>query len=67
MATFSKRHYEAVARSIKEYRNDSIFGEDRKKALMIIDGMQYKLMCLFTADNPRFNAERFNKACGGEL
>lgn len=63
MAMFSKRHYEVVARAIKESKAAWNGDEDEEAALCAINGLQYKILCIFNSDNPRFDAERFNKAC----
>lgn len=61
MATFSKRHYEAIA--------DKFFVVKMRvqRPSWALTSLQEELTKLFTTDNPRFDAERFNKACGGEL
>lgn len=53
MAMFSKRHYEVVA---------NVLSVSKDERLTIL-GLQALLTRMFTADNPRFDAERFNKAC----
>lgn len=49
---FTKRHFEAIAKLIKQSDADSktVIAQDMAK--------------LFKEDNPRFNTDRFYKACG---
>ena len=51
---FSKRHYEVIAKEIRE-KNP----RDKKSFIDL-------LVNLFQGDNERFNKERFLKACEGE-
>lgn len=63
MANFSKRHYEQVAAVIQYRRHlyeDCISAPRARDAVKEIQG---DLCKLFAQDNPRFDAERFNKAC----
>ena len=61
MAMFSKRHYEVVARLIAQAFKD--FDNDALHSNSALVAMKKRCMDIFTADNPRFDAERFNKAC----
>lgn len=69
---FTQRHFELVARTIK-LRADTwlcdIAGDDPK----VTQASRELLVCLardfadaFKADNPRFDRDRFMKACGLE-
>lgn len=61
MAMFSKRHYEVIAGVIRverDYRRE----RDILKGGAVL-AVQKELARIFTADNPRFDADRFNKAC----
>lgn len=72
MANFSKRHYEQIAGIIAALREndngpkpESTFGQGmREGAKNRMEVMQGALVRIFARDNPRFDAERFNKACG---
>lgn len=64
MAMFSKRHYEVVAKAIRDVQTST--GNDIRNhdhTAVVLDTLRYKLVCIFHSDNPRFDAERFNKAC----
>lgn len=71
MAMFSKRHYEALARVLSERQQVQVTTEAAYPDLwnmirnrrMELDCVRDALVSIFTADNPRFDAERFNKAC----
>ena len=62
MSKFTKKHYEAFAAEIREYR--------------CLEKTQFTKMCaceivslccrLFLSDNPRFSCDRFEKACFDE-
>jgi len=49
-AAFSKQHYNAVAKILKESRN--------------VRDVVYKLADMFESDNPKFDKENYIKACG---
>ena len=51
---FEKRHYEAIAKLLKERG----YGKNR--------ALQMALADLFASDNPRFDEIRFYEACGAE-
>lgn len=48
--TFQKRHYEIIAKAARTSEGDWI-------------GLMAELTAIFKADNPRFDEERFRKAC----
>jgi hypothetical protein len=58
MATFSRRHYEAIAEAIAKAPILLTFREGKQKTAIVM-----MLAGLFERDNPRFDAERFYKAC----
>lgn len=72
MAMFSKRHYEALARLIRQtdkHLRPSSANPDVAMWDHCMDSLKESMVSEFKADNPRFDAERFNKACepkGGE-
>lgn len=70
--SFTRKHYIEVARVIHDRSISGLANLDAKEsegyrhALLHVQG---DLARMFAADNPRFDAERFNKACepkGGE-
>jgi hypothetical protein len=70
MATFSKRHYEAIAKAMREAhvaRDDEIEAgwlRDAGEANIVLCDTIEILADMFGADNPRFDRGRFVKACG---
>lgn len=54
--SFTRRHYEETARIIAETKDKFSTGN----ALLFA---QSRLSAMFAADNPRFDAEKFAKAC----
>ena len=67
--SFTRRHYEEVARIIRTNRDRSIVIKDRLDAEYhrgidtAVGNMQMALRQMFAADNPRFDAVRFDMAC----
>lgn len=57
--SFSKRHYEEVARIIREERAAWPHHDAQRMA----QRFQHSLRQMFAADNPRFDATRFDMAC----
>ena len=70
MAAFSKRHYEAIAASIRHiadvYRFDPEDGTLADGARYAHHAQAHGLADTFATDNPNFNRARFLKACGVE-
>lgn len=62
---FTARHYNEVARIIKnareDMRDDAI--EDAALARGVVGNIQADLRRMFAADNPRFDGTRFDMAC----
>lgn len=56
---FTRRHYEAIAKCIRERKEKHISRDE----IPGIQAIQWELECLFENDNPNFNRERFIKAC----
>jgi hypothetical protein len=56
--SFTRKHYEECARIIKHARED-VEHDPR----LIVECMQADFSRMFASDNPRFDAERFAKAC----
>ena len=56
----TRQHYKAVAKAIKDYTYLDRMASDTaiKKPVFVL-----RLVELFTADNPRFNAGKFIEAC----
>ena len=52
---FSTRHYEAIA---------AVIERELPMYYQSIRDVAYRMADLFAGDNPRFNRERFLKACG---
>jgi hypothetical protein len=59
---FQARHYEAIAGVLKYNLNDAIGGDQREGVLSVIRHTAN----MFRDDNPRFQRDRFLKACGIE-
>lgn len=57
---FSQRHYEAIAKVIREQTAYAVSDDDWTTLKMVTQALQL----MFKLDNPRFKAERFFKACG---
>lgn len=68
MATFSKRHYEAVAEAFRVARGGAglVGGShwDRTAILQGIGMAQAEVTRMFAEDNQRFDGERFAQASG---
>jgi len=63
----SKKDFKAVAEIISEYtgQNAAYFnGIHRREVTQTVRHVTNKLADYFAAQNPRFNRERFMKACG---
>jgi hypothetical protein len=60
--SLSKRHFEELAKDIRTLTNsDMRFQEQRNEAFsLFIDGLCY----YFRQENPRFDRDKFIKACG---
>lgn len=58
MSTLTKKHYEAISRTLVQYRAQDNDGE------YITDMIASDLADYFTQDNPKFNRARFLQACG---
>ena len=52
---FQQRHYEAIADALRELR--------QRDSVVWPYGVVAQLVRLFEADNPRFDRERFERAC----
>lgn len=62
--TFTRKHYEETARIIRERaRHNAIDPVWREGWHAAVSSMRVQLSAMFAADNPRFDAERFAKAC----
>jgi hypothetical protein len=57
----SKKHYVAIAREIAELLKDL---EGSNAAINAVVLLASRLACIFKADNPAFDRERFLRACG---
>lgn len=78
MASFSQRHYEAIAEVLR-VEHDSIVEElgrigrtglhTNRAENWLVEWRQIRddLCAMFARDNPRFKQARFMKACGTEL
>ena len=62
MASFSQRHYEKIADVL---RTERLYLDDGKdsKAIYELGRVSIKLAYMFKADNPRFQLDRFHRAC----
>lgn len=62
--SFTRKHYEETARIIREHRTD-VANVDAVGGLpdLMLSRVARDLSAMFAADNPRFDAERFAKAC----
>ena len=56
---FAKRHYEAIATVFYNCQASSPEEDNARDALM------GEFIAMFERDNPRFDAERFERACNG--
>lgn len=64
---FQRRHYEKIAASLHRSQMAKSLERDNKHRLQAIDGIRLvaiDIASTFAADNPRFDRERFMKACG---
>ena len=66
MAKFSKGHYEAIARVMREYApaNFSFRNEYTKAREKRTEDIIHDLIRVFKKDNPLFDEDRFLIACG---
>lgn len=71
--SFTRKHYETAARIIRTQREhnahyagdgNSQFNQGAQWAAKVIGD---RLSTMFASDNPRFDAERFAKACEPEV
>ena len=60
---YSKRHYEDMAAMIRDLRPDMGFDLYTRGERAAYDAIANRLIELFKADNPRFDADRFEEAC----
>lgn len=62
---FTKRHYEEVARIIRQAYEDAreYPPSESKAGAEAVDRIQTDLRRMFAADNPRFDGTRFDMAC----
>lgn len=71
-ATYQRRHFEMVAATIKaevdayNYSETQGYLDPGDTAIASINNIAQGFMRVFSADNPRFDAERFLSACGLE-
>lgn len=56
----TRKHYEAVARMIHSERDDAQEQETR----LVVDRIASRMADIFGNDNPRFDRDRFLRACG---
>lgn len=61
MPKFQKRHYEVVARALREVRSTPYGTDISSKA--VLDLTEDALMEVFKSDNPNFDRTRFKEAC----
>lgn len=61
---FTKRHYEAIAKSIKQSGNSYPGIVNGASAFQYHEYLIEKLADMFAGDNPIFDREKFFKACG---
>jgi hypothetical protein len=61
--SFTRKHYEECARIIREAHAKYPDGAGDDGAHVAIYGIRCYLSRMFASDNPRFDAERFAKAC----
>lgn len=67
---FYQRHYKAVASVIADQglcgtdRMDSREAAKQQASLAVLEGITDRFIALFEGDSSRFDAERFQKACG---
>lgn len=57
---FTRRHYEAVAKTLRQYFAEQDYATETHGPRPSIEGA---LAMMFEADNPRFDWARFYKAC----
>lgn len=55
----SRKHYEAVAKAIRAERQN-----DDGRGAGAIASLADSMACIFEADSPRFDRDRFLEACG---
>jgi hypothetical protein len=58
----TKKDYKLIADTIAGVRNTYI----RREPKRIIDRVVYNLGLVFRENNPRFNTEKFEEACGAQ-
>jgi hypothetical protein len=62
---FSSRHYEAIAKIVKELPCDVQWVPNQGWIPIVkLTAVTYDLVGLFTQDNKGFNKDKFIKACG---
>lgn len=61
--SFSRKHFETVASSISRTRMASTIGK-KQTPEQVLRLVATDLAATFAAENPRFDRERFMKACG---
>jgi hypothetical protein len=62
--SFTRKHYTEVARIIREqFEYLGTSGTDTAEARSAVARVAIGLRSMFASDNPRFDAERFAKAC----
>ena len=62
MSMFQHRHYEAIAEIMADINRSIYLGEIAEgEAFAVVD---IALRNMFAEDNPKFNRERYIKACG---
>ena len=62
MSMFQHRHYEAIAEIISDINRSIYLGEIAEgEAFAVVD---IAIRNMFAEDNPKFNRERYIKACG---
>lgn len=68
--SFTKKHYEETARIINDARNIRALVTKHEAEEEYVNGyraaalhISLRLSRMFSADNPRFDAERFARAC----
>jgi len=73
MSNFQRRHYEIFAKLVRDMRDRDQFLSERHRSLghwgeadayCGCDAwLEYKLVTIFSADNPNFDSDRFREAC----
>lgn len=56
----TKKHFEAIARIIREVKQ----GVETQGGVDAVNDITEKLSTFFKQDNPRFDKNRFEEACG---